>query len=61
MLEYRVGSVIKYSVLGGIIRVLTVTEKKSDIKYGYPGFSGDMADGQIVWGYDNQIIEVISF
>ena len=61
MFKYRIGSVIKYSAFGGVIRVVTVTEKEADIKNGYPGFSGDMADGQSVWGYNNQIIQVVSF
>ena len=61
MFKYRIGSVIKYTAFGGVVRVVTITEKEADIKNGRPGFGGDMADGQLVWGYDSQIIQVISF
>jgi len=61
MFKYRVGSVIKYRSMGGEIRVVTVTSKESDIKNGRPGFDGDMRSGEGVWGYDDQIIAVVTF
>ena len=66
-LDYREGSIIVYSPFGGGKRRVLVDEKESNIKNGRPGFSGALvgadnkpnADGDGVWGYDDQIIRVV--
>ena len=65
--NYKVGSVIEYSPFGGGCRRVVVEEKEDDIKNGRPGFSGHQVGagprdglGGGVWGYDDQIIRVVS-
>lgn len=64
MARYRVGSVVRYLTfccdLGGPGRTVTVTSKEADVKNGRPGFSGTNEHGNY-WGYDSQIVEVVSY
>lgn len=59
-MDYKVGDTIEYVTFGGGVRRVTVTQREADVKNGYPGFDGIMADGMTVWGYDDQIERVIS-
>jgi len=56
--DYDIGSVIEYTS-GGVLRVVLVDEKESDIKNGRPGFGGIVIEGpdrdMSVWGYDADI------
>jgi len=64
-LDYQEGSIIVYHAFGGLKRTVRVEEKESDIKNGRPGFSGQLVDHQGlpdnagVWGYDEQIVQVV--
>lgn len=63
--NYQVGSVIRYEAFGEK-RTVRVTNRLDDIKDGRPGFDGEMLNDKFsdgtngVWGYDDQIIEVVS-
>ena len=59
--KYRVGSVIQYVSFGGELRTVTVDEKEDDIKDGRPGFGGIDDRAEDVWGYDDQIVAVVTF
>ena len=63
--DYRVGSVIRYRFFGNkfrtVFRTVKVDEKSSDIKDGRPGFGGQTTDGVDCWGYDDEIVEVITY
>lgn len=67
MMDYNVGDVVAQKTTLGGIRHVRVTEKIQNIKNGLPGFDGDLVlrDGTPVeaeygvWGYENQITEVI--
>jgi hypothetical protein len=67
-LNYGEGSIIVYQAFGGARRRVLVEEREDDVKNGRPGFSGvlitengknpsESDDG--VWGYDDQIIQVV--
>jgi len=66
--DYTEGSVIEYEAFGGVRRRVKVETVEPDVKNGRPGFdgvivsapAGDLPAGQSVWGYDDQITEVIS-
>lgn len=64
--DYAAGSVIKYRAFGNELRTVKVDERESDIKNGRPGFFGtQIKDGEVkpgldCWGYDDQIVEVIT-
>lgn len=58
--KYRVGDLIVYVAFGGERRTVTVISKEDDIKNGQPGFDGEDADGNSWWGYDDQIVKVLS-
>jgi len=56
--NYQVGSTVLYETFTGTIRQVVVTAKHDDVKNGRPGF--DAIHGpEGVWGYDDQIIEVV--
>lgn len=64
-MQYNEGSVIVYVSFGGGRRTVKVESKEEDIKNGRPGFDGilivngkETEDG--VWGYDDQIVRVLS-
>jgi len=58
-MQYGVGDRISYEAFGGEVRTGTVTEKHDDVKKGRPGFDMVLPDGTAVWGYDDQITEVL--
>lgn len=66
--EYKVGSVIQYHDFVGNLRTVKVEGKDADIKNGRAGFDGkclgcddhDHLFDNGVWGYDNQIVRVVS-
>lgn len=65
-MDYKVGSIIKYTTFGGTVREVEVTNKEDDIKNGCAGFDGKLLNsngryGDEVWGYDDQIIEVVKY
>lgn len=64
--SYTVGSVIEYTV-GSATRRVRVTHCLPDIKNGLPGFLGEwlnvdagMQPGAGTWGYDAQIVRVLT-
>ena len=59
--KYKVGSTIKYRAFDGEVRTVVVEEKSDDIKNGRPGFDGTTKSGMDCWGYDDQIIGVVSY
>lgn len=62
-IDYIVGSIIEIgSEWRNEVRRVRVTFKSSDIKNGEPGFDGQYIDGDKfpVWGYDAQIIRVVT-
>lgn len=58
-LNYKAGSIIKYRAFDGEVRKVVVEDREADVKNGRPGFVGTTTSGEDVWGYDDQIIEVI--
>ena len=52
----QAGDHLTYATYGGCHRDVVVTRHYDDIKYGEPGFSGEMANGHQVWGYDRQVV-----
>lgn len=67
-MDYKVGDVIAQEPFGGGVRYVLVQGKEEDVKNGYPGFDGILVtsdgtpiEGEYtgVWGYDDQIVEVI--
>lgn len=62
-MKYSVGDEIVYRAFGGTARQVLVDDKDSDIKNGRPGFGGIVTcgpdKGMDVWGYDDQIVEVL--
>jgi hypothetical protein len=58
-LKYKAGSTIKYRSFGGGVRTVVVEVREADVKNGRPGFVGTTTSGEDVWGYDDQIIEVV--
>lgn len=61
MFNYREGSKISYSPLGGGTRTGIVIEKSDDIKNDEPGFVLQEDTEKLGWGYDSQITAVIKF
>lgn len=63
MPHYEVGDTITYSPFGGGVRYVLVNNKEDDVKNGLPGFDGELIvdgpTGEYVWGYDNQILDVV--
>ncbi len=64
-MNYKVGDVIEYRTFCGGTRTVQVTSKDDDIKNGRPGFSGknlttDPDASPNVWGYDYQIVAVLT-
>jgi hypothetical protein len=61
-MEYEAGGVIWYQTFGGGLRQVRVGERLADVKHGRPGFSGVVVsgpeNGNPVWGYDYQIVEL---
>lgn len=59
---YAVGDLIRYQRFGSkVTRTVQVQSKVADVKDGQPGFDAtDVATGQMVWGYDAQIVEVLT-
>lgn len=59
--NYEVGDVVSYEAFGGAARVVVVTHKVDDVKKGLPGFDGYllMDPTYTVWGYDDQITNVL--
>jgi hypothetical protein len=57
----RVGSVIRYRALANEVREVTVDYVSNDIKNGYAGFDGTMANGDGVWGYMTDVIAVVRY
>ena len=60
MIKYKVGDTIQYRDFGGNLRTVLVNGREEDIKNGEPGFFGSMEDGMGAWGYDDQIVRVVS-
>jgi hypothetical protein len=66
-MEYRVGSVIQYQPFVGAVRTLKVEVKEANIKNDRPGFVGKLvpSTGNVledgVWGYDSQIVGVVTY
>lgn len=62
-LDYTIGSIVKYRAFCGTIRETVVIESHTEIKEGCPGFDGYLKNdpGMTVWGYNQQIIEVVKF
>ena len=71
---YRRHSIILYRPFGGGVRRVKVRKKEENVKNERPGFEGvevgennkplhpkEVRRGMGVWGYDDQIIEVIKF
>jgi hypothetical protein len=58
-LNYKAGSIIKYRPFTGPVRKVVVEDREEDVKNGRPGFVGTTTSGEDVWGYDDQIIEVV--
>ena len=52
----QVGDHLTYATYGGGHRSVIVTRHYEDMKYGEPGFTGEMANGAHVWGYDRQVV-----
>lgn len=50
------GQRVTYISMGGDRRTITVEYSYDDIKNGRPGFEGTDAQGNIWWGYDDQIV-----
>lgn len=65
-MDYSIGSIIEYRTFTGGLRRVRVTEKDDDIKNGRAGFGGELTvpdpdmPGDGVWGYDSQIVRVVS-
>lgn len=62
-MKYQVGSIIQYKAFGGELRTVIVESKEADIKNGRPGFDGELVDAsnETVWGYDDQIVQIVKF
>lgn len=64
LVEYEVGDVVEYENYAMQRRHVCVDERESDIKNGQPGFGGFVTggpdDGLECWGYDHQIVRVVS-
>lgn len=62
-MDYKVGDTVVYASADGQ-RSILVDDKDPDIKNGRPGFGGTVVRGPLkgmsVWGYDEQIVEVVS-
>jgi hypothetical protein len=58
--NYEVGDEVIYQPFSGPVRRVTVDTKEADIKNGRAGFAGQDTDGFGCWGYDCQIIAVVS-
>jgi hypothetical protein len=59
-MDHGTGDVIEYTAFGDEVRRVTVEGTDPDIKNGRPGFWGTTDQGEPVWGYDYQIIRVIT-
>ena len=60
MISYNVGDTIQYRDFGGNLRTVLVSGREENIKNDEPGFFGTMEDDMGVWGYDDQIVRVVS-
>ena len=62
-MRYRVGSVIRYRTIADRMRTVVVTKKQRNVKNGRPGFEGreTTGTGNMVWGYDEGITQVIKY
>lgn len=64
--NYEVGDIIEYNAFGGELRRVLVESKSENIKNDRPGFDGVLVaapeDDQWrdVWGYDDQIVRVVT-
>lgn len=64
---YKAGDVVRQRFSGGDDRLVRVTDRLPDVNDGRPGFDGielcpelkQRTEGDAVWGYDDQIVEVI--
>ncbi len=52
----QAGDYLTYACYGGDPRTIVVIQHFDDIKNGEAGFTGEMANGTSVWGYDHQVI-----
>lgn len=60
--EIRVGSVIRYASRNGAeLSDMVVTGVYNDVKNGYPGFDGELPNGDAFWGYEEQCVRIIHF
>lgn len=59
-MQYEIGDKIKVATVDGIV-VVEVTDQDDDIKNGEPGWEGILQgdSGQMLWGYDAQILDVL--
>lgn len=68
--DYKKGSIIKYKPDSSTERTIKVTEKKRNLKNGYPGFLGAVLDSSKkeemdflyndgIWGYEYQISDIV--
>ena len=60
--DYGEGSIIEYRNFGDELVRVRVERREDDIKNGRPGFDGTgigLAFGLRVWGYDDQITQVV--
>jgi hypothetical protein len=61
-MTYKVGDLVRYQLGGSkMTRTVRVQSRVADVKDGQPGFDAtDLATGRMVWGYDYQIVAVLS-
>lgn len=62
-MNYSEGDVVIQATFGGGMRRVRIEYREDDVKNGYPGFVGDILDGNDAvigqaWGYDDQIVGV---
>lgn len=63
MVQYNIGDTILQLTSTGTTRKVFVQEKENPVKNGKPGFVGvclDVTEPYGVWGYDDQVIGVVS-
>ena len=51
-MKCEIGDTITYKTIANRIRTVVITD--FDEKNGSPIFDGDMADGSMVWGYEEE-------
>lgn len=59
-INYAEGSVIEFEAPDGAVRTVTVDALESGAGAEGPGFHGTTTDGVAVFGYDTQVVGVIS-